>query len=507
MSQPPSEPNENNSGNTDPRHPDRADHGQRPVAGPQHPAVTPLGSTGEPTRPIPQHSAADTGSQQPGDDQSTARYPSAAGQYQGQPSPADASGPNPYGASPYPQHQAPLPPERPARKRYAGSTLIAGMVAAALIGGVTAAGTTYLMTPTGSGTAQVQSPREGVVINNPESVTTATAAAAKAAPSVVTIEASGNGSAGSGSGIILDAEGHILTNTHVVTLGGATGDPVLNVRLNDGKVYSATLVGTDPLSDLAVIKVEAENLLPATLGESGNLNVGDTAVAIGAPLGLSGTVTDGIISTLNRTISVASSAVPEQQAEGNGGGSDFQFEFPGMPQGQSNAESIYINVIQTDAAINHGNSGGALVNAAGEIIGVNVAIASSGDEDSGSIGVGFAIPIDYAKRIANELISNGKASHGLLGATVQAFAATSGANQSTGFSTGARIVEVNPGSAAEKAGFVAGDVITGVNGRPILDSQTLTAAIREVAAGGQAQITYLREEQSHTVDVTVGTLE
>ena len=513
MSQPPSEPNANNRATEGPQDPP-TDRYDQPRAGyPQERRVNPEGSGGEPTRPLPQHSVGHNPSPQPSPEATSAPY-GASGQHQlyGQhqahaASQGDAA--NPYGRNPYPDPQSPQPPQQRSRKRFAGSTLVAGMVAAALIGGATATGTTYLLNPSDAGTPQVQAPRDGVVINNPESVTTATAAAAKAAPSVVTIEASGGGSAGSGSGIILDDEGHILTNTHVVTLGGATGEPVLNVRLNDGKVYSATLVGTDPLSDLAVIKVDATDLTPATLGESGNLNVGDTAVAIGAPLGLSGTVTDGIISTLNRTISIASSAVPEQQTEGDGGGSEFEFEFPGLPQErQTSSESIYVNVIQTDAAINHGNSGGALVNAAGEIIGVNVAIASAGgDEESGSIGVGFAIPIDYAKRIANELIANGEASHGLLGATVQAYAATTGENQSTSFSTGARIVEVSPGSAAEDAGFASGDVITGVNGRPIQDSQTLTAAIREVAGGGQAQITYVRNNETKTVDVTVGTLQ
>lgn len=503
MSQPPNEPNEQPSGSTPAPNPQ--DSGSEESA--QSPAGNPPNTQDQPTTPILRPQGAGESNFDGGNVPHTTAYPRVP---EGSATPYAAvgqAGDNPYGSNPYSHHPAPQAPQRPAKKRYAGSTLIAGMVAAALIGGITAAGTTYLLNPTAGGDGQVQSTNQGVVINNPEKATTATAAAAKAAPSVVTIEASGNGSAGSGSGIILDAEGHILTNTHVVTLGGATGEPQLNVRLNNGKVYSATLVGTDPLSDLAVIKVDAPDLIPATLGESGILNVGDTAVAIGAPLGLSGTVTDGIISTLNRTISVASSAVPEQSTEGEGGGSEFEFEFPGMPRSQTNTESIFINVIQTDAAINHGNSGGALVNAAGEIVGVNVAIASSGDEESGSIGVGFAIPIDYAKRISSELIANGKATHGLLGASVQPYTASGEASRSTAFSTGAQIMEIVPDSAADTVGLVSGDVITGVNGRAIQDSLTLTAAIREVAAGGQAQITYQRGGETHTVDVTVGALE
>lgn len=490
MSQSPSDPREPGQG---------GDHEPR-VGQPAHNAGEPV-TPQDANQPNPRSAA---GSQHDSGAPTT-QYPTASHYYSAADQQHSAAGQNPYGQGDFHPHQSPQAPERKPRKRYAGTTLISGMVAAALIGGVTAAGTTYLINPNSSGTAQVQSPQDGVVINNPETVTTATAAAAKAAPSVVMIEASGNGSAGSGSGIVLDDQGHILTNTHVVTLGGATGNPQLNVRLNNGKVYSAELVGTDPMSDLAVIKIDAEGLVPATLGESSSLNVGDTAVAIGAPLGLSGTVTDGIISTLNRTISVASSAVPEQPSDG-GGDSEFNFEFPGAPQQKNNSGSIYINVMQTDAAINHGNSGGALVNAKGEIIGVNVAIASSGDEDSGSIGVGFAIPIDYAKRISSELIENGSATHGLLGATVQAAAARTG-QQSSGFSTGAKIVDISSGSAAAEAGLKSGDVITGVNDRPIQDSQTLTAAIREVPAKGQAKITYIRDGQTKDVEVTVGTLE
>ncbi|WP_418906985.1 S1C family serine protease [Glutamicibacter endophyticus] len=420
-------------------------------------------------------------------------------------------GHNPCAGSEQPPLNFPPAPRKSTKKKtFSGSTLLAGMIAAALVGGGSAAATSYFLNSNQSPAAGADGAQPGVVINNPESVTQVTAAAAKAAPSVVTIQSTGSGSSGSGSGVILDNQGHILTNTHVVTLGGAAADPELTVQLNDGSVHQATLVGTDPLSDLAVIKIEASNLVPATLGSSSSLNVGDTAVAIGAPLGLSGTVTDGIISTTNRTISVASSAVPKQSESGNDGGSEFNFQFPGQEQqSPSRAGSIYINVIQTDAAINHGNSGGALVNAKGEVIGVNVAIASAGSgggEDSGSIGVGFAIPSDYAKRISQELIANGKATHGLLGATVSPQAAGD-ASRSSQFSVGALIREVSKGSGAEKAGLRSGDVITAVNDRAIQDSSSLTAAIREVQGGGTAEITYRRNGESKTVTATLGTLE
>lgn len=501
MSQTPNEPRDNDLGDS---------------AQPANDPGPTADASSEPTVRYPRADENPGSSEQP-----TRSYP-AASNPQTTPQPTQSQGHQDYGqhdhstahyGSPYGQSSTgyPVPPEKKPkdRKKFAGSTLVAGMVAAALVGGVTATGTTFLLNDDAGSSSVTSSPSKGVVINNPDQVTEVTAAAAKASPSVVTIEVSGNGSGGSGSGIILDNEGNILTNTHVVTLGGEVANPEISVQMNDGTVHSAKVVGTDPLSDLAVINIQADNLVPATLGSSADLNVGDTAVAIGAPLGLSGTVTDGIISTLNRTISVASSAVPKEsdQAEGEDG-NQFNFQFPGQEPQQQSAGSIYVNVIQTDAAINHGNSGGALVNSSGEIIGVNVAIASAGNsEEGGSIGVGFAIPIDYAQRVAQELIENGEATHGLLGATVAAQPASTGGQQgSSSFSVGARVVEISSGSAAEKAGLKADDVITGVNGRAVQDSQTVTAAIREIPAGGEAEITYLRNGQEHTATATVGSL-
>lgn len=389
-----------------------------------------------------------------------------------------------------------------AKKRFGTGTLIAGMLLAGLAGGGVAVGSQALADGS-AGTAITGSAPEQLIVNNTDSVNEVTAAAAKASPSVVTISVASGNSGGSGSGIILDAEGHILTNTHVVTLGGQTANPDVEVRTSDGSVHSAKVVGTDPLSDLAVIKIDAEGLTPATFADSDKLNVGDTTIAIGAPLGLAGTVTDGIVSTLSRTISVSSSAVPEGSAEGAepNPGDQWNFQFPGEEQ-SSNQGSIYLNVIQTDAAINHGNSGGALVNTNGEVIGVNVAIASS-SQDSGSIGVGFSIPSNYAQRIAQDLIADGSASHGMLGVSVTA-KASGNSSGSTQFSVGADVVEVVPDSPAEQAGLQKGDVITGVENRVIGDSLSLTAAIREHAAGSTVQVTYLRGGEERTVDVTLG---
>jgi putative serine protease PepD len=293
----------------------------------------------------------------------------------------------------------------------------------------------------------------------------------------------------------------------VVTLDGTAASADIEIRTNDGRVMTAKIVGTDPLSDLAVIKVDnPSGLTPATLGDSGKLNVGDTAVAIGSPLGLTGTVTDGIVSTLNRTISVASSAAPKGGADNSQGGDQgFEFAPPGQGQGQSSASkgTIAINVIQTDAAINPGNSGGALVNSKGEVIGVNVAIASAGGSSAatgtGNIGVGFSIPINNAKRVAQEIIDKGKATHGQLGVSVKAKAASA-----SGFSVGADVDTVEQGSAAAKAGIRSGDVVTRFNDLAISDPNQLTAAVREQPAGATVKITIQRNGREQQLDVTLG---
>jgi putative serine protease PepD len=402
------------------------------------------------------------------------------------------------------------PAHAPKRKAAFGvPTLVASILAAGLVGGGVVAGTTQLLgdqavTSTGSTNSSQAGP---VIVNNREDVNAITAAAVKATPSVVTIKAASGSEGGTGSGIILDGEGHVLTNTHVVTLDGTAANAAIEVRMSDGRVYSAEIVGTDPLSDLAVVKIQnGSGLVPAVLGDSAKLNVGDTAVAIGSPLGLTGTVTDGIVSTLNRTISVASSAAPKQGPDNSQGGDQgFQFAPPDGGQGQATANqgSISINVIQTDAAINPGNSGGALVNTKGEIIGVNVAIASAGGDStsSGNIGVGFSIPINHAKRVAQEIISTGKATHGQFGVSVKQKTASSSAS---GFSIGAEVATVEPGSAADKAGVKVGDVVTKFQDLTISDPNQLTAAVREQPAGASVKVTVLRDGKEQQLDVTLG---
>jgi putative serine protease PepD len=367
------------------------------------------------------------------------------------------------------------PSRRPGRWRLG---VAAGLVGAALVGGGAGAGVMALTddtTVSGASGATAQS----VVIKDAQNATSTTAAAAKAAPSVVTLYVSTNAGSGSGSGVVLSADGYVLTNNHVVTLDSSTDQATVQVRTSDGTLYDASVVGTDPTSDLAVVKLSgASGLTPATFADSNKVQVGDLAVAIGAPLGLSNTVTDGIISATNRAVATG-----------------------------SDQEQTVIDALQTDAAINPGNSGGPLVNAAGEIIGINTAIASvasSGlpgqqSSQSGNIGVGFAIPANSAKRIAQEITDTGSAKHALLGVS----ASTASDNAASAVGTGAQLVSVQAGSPAADAGLQAGDIITAVGGRVVTSSTELTAAVRSGQPGDKVTLTVRRGQASSQVDVTL----
>lgn len=429
--------------------------------------------------------------------------------------PGGQAGPGYPASNAYPHTLAPAVTAHPKERKKVGMGMFAGgVLAAALIGGLVGGGSVLLVdqqnNTTVAGSSQQSSP---LVINNPTSVNEVSAAAAKAMPSVVTISATSGSSGGTGSGIILDTEGHILTNTHVVTLDGAAAHATIEVQMSDNKVYPATIVGTDPLSDLAVVKIDAPNLVPATLGKSSKINVGDTVIAIGSPLGLNGTVTDGIVSTLNRTIQVASSAVPKTPSDTSkdpsDGGNGFRFSPPGGGQEPAAGQgTVNLNVIQTDAAINPGNSGGALVNAQGQVVGVNVAIASTSSSSgssgqSGNIGVGFSIPIDHAQRVAQDIIKTGAATHGQLGVSV---GGTSSTGAKSAFSTGATVADVTAGSAAAKAGLNKGDVITQLGNRAISDPADLTAAVREQAGGATVKMDFIRNGKAQSVDITLDTM-
>jgi putative serine protease PepD len=272
-------------------------------------------------------------------------------------------------------------------------------------------------------------------------------------------------------------------------------EPLIRVTLADGRLFNATVVGRDVFSDIAVIKIADEGpfqVIP--LGDSSVLNVGDQVLAIGAPLALPGTVTSGIVSAINRSITIGASQVPGEE--------DGQFDFDLPGGGPAIGQSISIPVIQTDASINPGNSGGALLNREGRLIGVNVAIASTGGQSAGSIGLGFSIPSNYAARVASELIVSGRASHGLLGALV-----TDAQSMPQAAVNGAYIDSVTPQGAAAKSGIRAGDIVTRFNGVPITNRIDLTAQVRTLPGGARSTLTYIRGGNTYRVEVTLDELQ
>ena len=373
----------------------------------------------------------------------------------------------------------PLPPQDPPpRPRERTSTrLVALVLAAGLVGGGAGAAVTAALdddpTPAQSTSAPANSSARSTASSLPTSSIARVAQTVQ--PSVVSIAVQGAGGPGVGTGVVLDADGHILTNNHVVA--AAAGGGTILVRFSDGRTARATIVGRDPVSDLAVIKVSGvRELRPAQLGSSRALAVGDPVIAFGSPLGLSGTVTSGIVSALNR---------PVRTGGGDGGGGD--------------RTSTVLDAIQTDAAINPGNSGGPLVNARGEVVGINSAIATLGGPGgaSGSIGLGFAIPIDQAKPIAEELIRTGRASHAWLGVQV--------GDQGGSLGGGALLAAVSPGGPAAKAGLREGDVVTAVDDRPIADADGLIAATRSHRPGDEVRLQVQRGGDTRTVRVTLGT--
>lgn len=289
-------------------------------------------------------------------------------------------------------------------------------------------------------------------------------------PSVVSISTETSSGSATGSGFIIESSGYILTNNHVVD--GASGGGAITVTLNSGRSLPATIVGTDTAYDLAVLKISATNLRALQFGDSDKIQVGDSVIAVGSPLGLSGTVTSGIISAKDRAVSA----------------------------GGSSGESSFINALQTDAAINPGNSGGPLVDATGAVIGVNSAIASLGSSvggQSGSIGLGFAIPINQARKTANQLIKTGKATYPILGISLDLNYAQGGA-KITNTPTG-----IHAGSPAEAAGLKAGDIITKFDGKAINGPDELIVAVRARNVGDKVSLTYLRDGTSHEVSVTL----
>jgi len=402
-----------------------------------------------------------------------------------------------------------VPPSAPPRRR-GWVPVVGGLVAGAVFGGAAGLGGGFLVARSMGGSESPTGPAspQTITVNDTDSVNAVSAVAASAIDSVVTISVNDQSvGSGTGSGVVIDADGHIVTNTHVVTLGGATAEPSIRVTTSAGRVYDAKLVGTDPLMDLAVIQVTgASELVPIEFADSADLNVGDVTIAIGAPLGYAGTVTSGIISAIDRSIQVASSAAPEdsEPAPEDGGNpfDYFRFDLPGVQTAQPKG-TIQIPVIQTDTAINPGNSGGALLDATGRLIGINVAIASTGS--GGNVGVGFAIPSNTVQRIASELIANGTATHGLLGVTVVDVAQD--ADQADAGIVGASVQSVVDGSGAAEAGIRKGDIIVSFGGVPITSKNDLTAQVRTHGIGDTAEVVYVRDGQSHTVQVQLGDLD
>jgi putative serine protease PepD len=318
-------------------------------------------------------------------------------------------------------------------------------------------------------------------------------------PSVVKIEVAGSQESGSGSGIILTGDGTILTNNHVVEVAGENGK--IRVDFNDGSTADAKIVGTDPLTDTAVIKAEnVSGLKPATIGSSSSLAVGQSVVAIGSPFGLDSTVTSGIVSALDRPVNVGTDS--------------------------SNNATVY-PAIQTDAAINPGNSGGPLVDMSGKVVGINASIRSTTDSSSGqagSIGLGFAIPMDEVKPVIEQMVKGQTPTHARLGISVQNVGASQQSQQpdqsnpldpfgqqqeqqpnsaSPFSSNGAEVREVGSGSTAQKAGIKAGDVITKVDDHVIVSSDSLVATVRSYRPGDKVSVTYTRDGKQHTVSLAL----
>ncbi len=308
--------------------------------------------------------------------------------------------------------------------------------------------------------------------------------AAAVEPSVVSIQVTSNQGSGEGSGIIMDTSGHVLTNNHVVEGAGSDG---VSVVLSDGRTYPATIVGTDQSTDLAVVKMTnpPSDLTAARFGDSSAVKVGQPVMALGNPLGLSDTVTTGIVSALNRPVITTGS---QSQSPFGGGGS---------------SDPVVTNAIQTDAAINPGNSGGALVDGSGAVIGINSSIASLSDSQassqSGSIGLGFAIPVNEATAVAKELIANGKATHAYIGVGIEDGKVTvNGAQRQA-----AVLTSISSGGPAAKAGLKQGDSVIALNGQTLDGAESFIARIRAARPGTEVTLTIVRDGKQQDVKATL----
>jgi putative serine protease PepD len=352
---------------------------------------------------------------------------------------------------------------------------MAGVVTAALLAGLVGGGAgfggAYALLDGGSRTAAPALGSVPASTSAPASNGTVAGAAAAATPSTVDIRVSTGQGTAEGSGVVLTADGAVLTNNHVVA-----GSRAITVTLADGSEHPATVVGTSPSYDLAVLRMQdVSGLTAATLGRSADLQVGQQVVAIGSPQGLTGTVTTGIVSALDRTVGV---------------------------QGD-NGQAVVYNGLQTDAPINQGNSGGPLVNLDGQVIGINSAIATAG-QSSGSIGLGFTIPIDQARRVAQEILDTGSATKPVLGVQGGGDAGQQPGAGESGLDSGATIAAVQSGSPAAAAGLAAGDVVTKVGDARVEDFSDLVARIGAHAPGDTVTLTVRSSGTEKTVTATLG---
>jgi putative serine protease PepD len=378
---------------------------------------------------------------------------------------------------PVPPPVTPPPSGSPPRDRRTSGTAVLLALALLAAGGV------------GGGVAHLLDDNTATVVSGPTALDTRSlgavtkgtpeSAAATIAPSVVTVEVTGQvgspfggtqSQSDTGSGIIIRSEGYVLTNNHVVSAAVDGGS--VHVTLADGRTVPATIVGTDVSNDLAVLTLDGvTGLTAATFANSNDLKVGQAVLAVGAPLGLANTVTQGIVSTLHRPVRT----------------------------GETSDSQAVIDAVQTDAAINPGNSGGALVDLAGRVVGINSAIATAGGT-SGNIGVGFAIPSETATKIADQIIKSGEATHSQIGVSVAD--APSGTDGAPGL--GALIQSVQSGGPAAKGGLKQGDVVTKVDDRRVTDADSLIVAIRSHDPGQTVTLTVTRSGSQKAIKVTLG---
>ncbi|MEV5310080.1 trypsin-like peptidase domain-containing protein [Streptomyces sp. NPDC052610] len=383
------------------------------------------------------------------------------------------------GGAPLQQNGAAVPTQRQRRRQAKRLLLGAALVLALVSGGIGGAVGAYL--ERNGGVGQVELPQAGSEPTG-RAADSVAGIAARALPSVVTLHVSGSDASGTGTGFVLDDRGHILTNDHVVEPAGADGE--ITVTFNSGVTAEAEVVGQDSGYDLAVVRVRGvSGLRPLPLGNSDNVQVGDPVVAIGAPFDLAGTVTSGIISAKERPITAGGE---------KGDGSDVS----------------YVDALQTDAPINPGNSGGPLLDSRARVIGINSAIRSAdggGDPEggqAGSIGLGFAIPINQGKRVAEELINTGKATHPVIGVTLDMNYTGDGARVGTKGSDGGSAV--TPGGPGDRAGVEPGDVITEVDGQRVHSGEELIVKTRAHRPGDRLELTVVRDGKERTISLVLG---